>query len=93
MKCTVYRSSNKDFTYIYLKDGCSFEDLPASLQKIFGDPSEVMALELTPERKLSYEDVNQVIKNLSDEGFHLQLPPKQDPSGLLDLRAEPGRLF
>ena len=67
MKCSVFRSSLKDYTYIYLRDGHKFEDLPISLIKVFGEPEFVIALDLTPERKLSYEDVNQVMKSLEEK--------------------------
>jgi len=85
MKCTVFRSSKKDFTYIYLLEGHDFEDLPVSLRKVFGEPETVMSLELTPERKLAYEDVKQVMKNLAEQGYHLQMPPQEDATGLLQL--------
>ena len=85
MKCSVFRSSLKDFTYIYLKAGHDYDDLPDSLKKIFGEPVLVMNLELTPERKLAYEDVNQVMASLAEQGYHLQLPPHEDSTGLLDL--------
>ena len=85
MKCSVYRSSLKDYTYIYLRDGQKFEDLPISLLKIFGEPELVIALDLTPERKLAYEDVNQVMESLKKNGYHLQMPPQEDATGLLEL--------
>jgi uncharacterized protein YcgL (UPF0745 family) len=88
MKCTVFRSSQKDFTYIYLLAGHDFDDLPDTLKEVFGQPEFVMNLKLTPERKLAYADVKQVMQNLSEEGYHLQLPPKEDATGLLDLPAE-----
>ena len=89
MKCTVFRSSLKDFTYIYLLAGHDFDDLPDSLRDVFGQPEVVMDLELTPERKLAYADVRQVMENLSEQGYHLQLPPKEDATGLLDLPDNP----
>ena len=85
MKCTVFRSSLKDFTYIYLIAGHDFDDLPDSLREVFGQPEFVMDLELTPERKLAYEDVSEVMKNLADQGYHLQMPPQEDLTGLLEL--------
>ena len=90
MKCTVFRSSLKDFTYIYLLAGHEFDDLPDSLRDVFGEPEVVMDLELSPERKLAYSDVKQVMENLSEQGYHLQLPPKEDATGLLDLPDSPG---
>lgn len=85
MKCTVLSSANKDFTYIYLKDGFEFTDIPVALRKVFGEYSEVMTLVLNPERKLAYEDVEKVMRNLAELGYHLQMPPTNDPTGLLDL--------
>ena len=90
MKCTVFRSSLKDFTYIYLLAGHDFDDVPDSLRNVFGQPEVVMDLELTPDRKLAYSDVKQVMENLSEKGYHLQLPPKEDATGLLDLPDSPG---
>jgi len=85
MKCSVVRSSLKDFTYIYLLAGQDYEDLPISLKKVFGEPEFVMDLELSPDRKLAYEDVNEVMKSLEQQGYHLQMPPQEDTTGLLDL--------
>ena len=85
MKCSVVRSSLKDFTYIYLGADHKFDDLPVSLKKVFGEPEFVIDLELTPDRKLAYEDVNKVIQNLAEQGYHLQMPPQEDATGLLDL--------
>lgn len=85
MKCSVLRSSLKDFTYIYLAKDSEFDDLPIALKKVFGEPELVMELELTPDRKLAYEDIAQVIKNLAEQGYHLQMPPQEDATGLLEL--------
>ena len=85
MNCTVFRSGLKAYTYVFLRDGMAWEDLPVALQKVFGEPVFVMKLKLTPERKLANEDVEQVIMNLSAHGYHLQLPPTEDPDGWLQL--------
>jgi uncharacterized protein YcgL (UPF0745 family) len=90
MKCIVYRSANKDFTYLYLRNGLSFDDLPHGLMHTFGQAEQVLELELSPARKLAREDVEAVITNLREQGYHLQLPPKDDPSGWLDLPENTG---
>ena len=93
MKCSIFRSSLKSYTYIYLSDESEFEDLPISLRNAFGEPGFVMKLDLTPDRKLANEDVNQVLNNLAEQGYHLQLPPHEDPTGLLDLPGKNETLF
>ena len=85
MKSSIFRSSLKDFTYIYLAEEKVFDDLPIALRKVFGEPEFVMDLELTPERKLAYEDVRLVKQNLAEQGYHLQMPPQEDATGLLEL--------
>jgi len=85
MKCSVIRSSIRDFTYIYLVENGRFEDLPVALRNVFGEPEFVMSLELSADRKLAYENVETVLYNLTEQGYHLQMPPTDDPSGLLDL--------
>ena len=85
MKCTVFRSGLKEFTYIYLAEGSEFGDVPIALRNAFGEPEFVMDLELGPGRKLANADVEVVLQNLSECGYHLQMPPQDDPSGLLEL--------
>ena len=75
VNCSVYRSRRKDYTYIYLAEGHSLEQLPTELLAAFGTPEFVIDLELSMDRELATEDVGQVIKNLSEQGYHLQLPP------------------
>ena len=83
MNCSVFRSDRKDYTYLYLVTGTVFEDLPQALKNVFGDPEFVIDLELSPERKLGSEDVNEVMQNLKDNGFHLQLPPGDQKGDLI----------
>ena len=82
MDCSVFRSNRKEYTYLYLPRDKAFEDLPGALKTAFGQPEFVIELELSPERELASEDVIDVMRNLRDNGFHLQLPPgdqKPDP--------------
>ena len=83
MQCSVFRSNSKDYTYLYLPKGASFDDIPDELGQVFGQPEFVIDLELSPERELASEDVNEVMKNLQDNGFHLQLPPGDQEGDLI----------
>ncbi|MFT5139407.1 MAG: hypothetical protein ACI9H8_001584 [Lysobacterales bacterium] len=83
MNCSVYRSDRKDYTYLYLLVGKTFEEIPPALQNAFGNPEFVIDLELSPQRKLASEDVNEVMQNLQDNGFHLQLPPGDQKGDLI----------
>ena len=79
MNCWIYRSPKKDEMYLYLAKEDDFDVVPEELLKRFGTPTQIMELELTPVRKLAREDVEKVKANLTDKGFHLQMPPTLVP--------------
>lgn len=74
--CLVYRSGRKEETYLYLKVGMPFDDLPEGLLAMFGEPALVMKLELQADTKLAQADAARVLEALETEGYFLQLPPK-----------------
>lgn len=80
LHCWVYRSPRKQEMYLYLSGEDAFDKVPQGLLDRFGEPILVIELELSPERQLAREDVNQVMANLGDQGFHLQMPPKLQPA-------------
>jgi predicted GIY-YIG superfamily endonuclease/uncharacterized protein YcgL (UPF0745 family) len=80
LACWVYRSSRKDEMYLYLAAEDGFSQLPAELQRRFGTPIQVMPLQLHADRALAREDVRTVMRNLREQGYHLQLPPKLEPT-------------
>ena len=83
MNCSIFRSARKDYTYLYLPQGAVFEDLPEALQATFGQAEFVIEIELSPDRELASEDVNEVMQNLRGKGFHLQLPPGDQKGDLI----------
>lgn len=62
--------------YLYIHEDKTSDDLPEELIKMLKGLTYTMDLELTPERKLAREDVEVVMKNLLEQGYHLQMPPK-----------------
>jgi len=78
MFCAIYKSLKKYDTYLYVATKDDFSRVPESLLRLLGQPVHVMDLELTPERKLAQEDVAEVMRNLQAQGWHLQMPKKED---------------
>ncbi len=75
--CIIYRSRVKDGMYLYLAAHKPYAELPDNVRQGMGrEPEEAMRLKLTPERKLARADVLQVMENLRERGFHLQMPPR-----------------
>lgn len=77
MLCTIYKSRKKQDTYLYVVAKDDFSRIPATLLQLLGEPIHVMDLDLRPERKLAQEDVQDVLRNLEERGWHLQMP-RQD---------------
>lgn len=75
MLAHVYKSHRKADTYIYLAWRDDFDALPATVREPLGELSFVLAVELTPERRLAHVDAAQVRQQLAERGFFLQLPP------------------
>lgn len=74
-ECVVYRCAKQDQMYLYVRTGLPLEELPEALRRRTGQLTQVMALSLTPERKLARVDVAKVQQKLGSDGWYLQLPP------------------
>ncbi len=75
---SVFRSSKKNDTYLFVRRGQEWDELPESLRSIFGQPVHAMDLILTPDRKLARTTGQQVLEALADKDFFLQMPEEQD---------------
>jgi uncharacterized protein YcgL (UPF0745 family) len=80
MQCFIYKSLRKDELYVYLRNKDDFSVLPKALLDSIGTPVFVMTLELTPERTLARADSTQVVKQLEERGFFVQMPPPKLPA-------------
>ncbi len=76
--CSIYQSSRKPGMYLYVLKADALAKVPDELLKLFGTPKHSFDLVLTPERTLAQEDIHQVLDNLDNRGFHLQMPPPED---------------
>lgn len=75
MQCFIYKSNKKDELYIYLNKQDDFSSIPDAILKSIGQPSFVMALEITPERKLARENACDILQGIEENGFFIQMPP------------------
>jgi uncharacterized protein YcgL (UPF0745 family) len=60
-------------TYLYLQQKDDFSEVPQDLLQVFGEPEFSFSFNLTLERKLAKEDTSEVLENLQNQGYHLQL--------------------
>ena len=73
--CQVFRSSKKEEMYLYVDKAQGLVDVPEALMTRFGEPQAVMTLLLDPERKLSRANASEVLKQIAELGYYLQMPP------------------
>ena len=81
MDCLVYKSPRKQNLYLYVARRDGLSRVPEALLSYFGTPEHILDLELTADRKLAREDAIEVLKNLEEKGFHLQMPETKEPNG------------
>ncbi len=79
----VYKSLRKQDMYLFVDFREALARVPASLLTQFGEPSEVMTLKLTPERKLARARATDVLEQIDTAGFYLQMPPPEDERNAL----------
>ena len=74
VECDVYRSAKKEYLYLFVPADVGMASVPDELLAQFGEPEKVLSFTLTQERDLAKEDPVQVLQNLLQQGYHLQLP-------------------
>ena len=73
--CYIYRSKRKDELYLFLAEEEDFDCIPETIRKSLGQLEKAMELDLTPASKLARSNAAEVLKNLKEHGFHIQMPP------------------
>ena len=75
MQCFVYASQRKPNTYVWLHTRDGFDVMPEPLTLMLGELRLALELELDDSRRLPQEDAKEVLADLAERGWHLQIPP------------------
>ncbi|MFB9884836.1 YcgL domain-containing protein [Balneatrix alpica] len=86
--CSIFKSSRKDETYLYVSKPEKLSRVPEALLEQFGKPVHVMDMLLKPDRQLARAKGEDVINRIMQQGFYLQLPPPREEY-MLDLYKAP----
>lgn len=90
---SVFRSSKKSDTYLYVRRGQKWDELPEALRSIFGKPVHSMDLLLSPDKKLARTSGQEVLDALAEKAFFLQMPEETE-TYIVDFRRkaeQPGK--
>jgi hypothetical protein len=75
VKCVVYKGSRKPDAYLYIQREGDFSQVPKSLLDLMGHLELVISLDVTADSTLAQACVAEVLQQLGDQGYYLQLPP------------------
>ena len=73
MLCSIYKSSKKEGTYLYIPKKDDFSQVPDALMQMFGKPIFVMVIKMEG-RTLAQVDIEKVKVSMAKDGFFLQVP-------------------
>ena len=82
MKCAVYRSNKKEMTYLYLPEADDMSNVPETLMNMISPIERVLEFELTSDRTLAMENATEVLSQLKEQGWFLQMPRQDEPEFL-----------
>jgi len=76
MQCAIYKGTRKTDHYLCIEQEDDFSRVPQALLDMLGQLELVIGLKLSPERHLAQADVNEVMRQLNEQGYYFQVPPK-----------------
>ena len=82
MKCAVYRSNKKEMTYLYLPEADDMSNVPETLMNLISPVERVLEFDLTADRTLAQENAEEVLKQIKEQGWFLQMPRQDQPEFL-----------
>lgn len=80
MNCVVYKSERRADYYLYVEKAADLSRVPESLLTLMGELHHVIDLRLDEQRQLAQADVQQVMRQLRESGYYLQMPADKDKS-------------
>jgi len=75
MLCQIFKSKRNPEMYLYVEKTNGLKDIPAALLQRFGEPEALMIVLLDANKKLARANCVQVLQEITDNGFYLQMPP------------------
>jgi uncharacterized protein YcgL (UPF0745 family) len=76
MQCVVYKSLQQLDYYLYVERDAELRSVPQGLTQMLGRLEKVMDLELGPDRALAQADAIEVMNQIRQRGYYLQMPPR-----------------
>ena len=78
MQCVVYKSLRQFDYYLYVREEDDLARVPDGLKQILGVLEKVMDLDLHANRRLAQADAGEVLQQIRQQGYFLQMPPRRE---------------
>lgn len=75
MHVYIYRCKHRKETFLYIPEKDNFEEVPESLLEMLGEIAFSFDFDLDDNKKLIRTAAPEVIRNIKQNGYFLQLPP------------------
>lgn len=79
MRCWIYKGKHRAETYLYVGGADATERVPEDLLRTLGPLELVMELKLSERRALARANPREVMLQIHERGYYLQLPPVDRP--------------
>lgn len=76
MQCVVYKSLKQFDYFLFVRKEDGLSRVPDGLKQILGTLEKVIDLELHETRSLAQANVVDVMRQLEERGYYLQMPPQ-----------------
>ena len=76
MQCVVYKSRKQFDYFLFVEKEQEFARVPDSLRQMLGELEKIMELRLDERRSLAQSDAVTVMRQIEEQGYYLQMPPK-----------------
>jgi len=86
MEVFIYKGHKKQDSYLYIENEDDFSRVPEDLISVLGQLQLVMAVELSIDKKLAQANAIQVMSELQENGFYLQMPKESDKLALAGIK-------
>ncbi|CAA6801731.1 MAG: Unknown protein [uncultured Thiotrichaceae bacterium] len=78
MHVYIYRCKHRKETFLYIPEKDNFEEVPDSLLGMLGETAFSFDFDLDDSKKLIRAAAPEVIRNIQENGYFLQLPLVKD---------------
>jgi uncharacterized protein YcgL (UPF0745 family) len=84
IRCTIFKGKREPELYVYVPWKAGEANIPEDLRTRMGALTAVMTITIGPDKKLARARAENVLNDIREKGYYLQLPPEIGGQVLFD---------